>query len=161
TIDNCRLENNVNYGIQVQGSSRVTVTNTQVNATGYRIGAAGQSPVATGPAAQVIPDPGDGIEYESGTSGYIAFTTVTGSFGAGISNEAGQQALQLLHVVAFDNNPDFDGVNGGSGAPPPGQQPSSGPCPAGQPSSPRPSGSFVPTQDCQGWVTPDHPLARR
>ncbi len=55
----------------------------------------------------------------------------------------------------------FHGVVTHSGAPPPGQQPPTGPCPAGQPSSPRPSGSFIPTQDCQGWVTPDHPLARR
>ncbi|MBA2302622.1 MAG: right-handed parallel beta-helix repeat-containing protein [Acidobacteria bacterium] len=72
TIDNCRLENNVNYGIQVQGSGRVAVTNTHVNGTGYRIGAAGQSPVATPPAAQVTPNPGHGIEYENGTSGFIA-----------------------------------------------------------------------------------------
>jgi len=32
-------------------------------------------------------------------------------------------------------------------------------CPAGQPSSPRPAPFFVPTQDCQGWVPNDHPLA--
>jgi len=160
TIDNCRFENNVNYGIQVQGSGRVAVTNTHVNGTGYRIGAAGQSPVATPPAAQVTPNPGSGIEYETGTSGFIAFTTVTGSFGAGISNEAGQNSLQLLDVVAFDNNPDFEGVNPGSGAPPPGQQPS-GPCPAGQPSSARPDPSWGPSQDCTGWVPPGHPSARR
>lgn len=59
----------------------------------------------------------------------------------------------------------FDGLVTYVGPPPPDQQPPdqlpSGPCPAGQPSSLRPSGSFVPTQDCQGWVTPDHPLARR
>jgi hypothetical protein len=32
-------------------------------------------------------------------------------------------------------------------------------CPPGQPASPRPAPFFVPTQDCQGWVPNDHPLA--
>jgi hypothetical protein len=32
-------------------------------------------------------------------------------------------------------------------------------CPPGQPSSPRPAAFFVPTQDCQGWVPNNHPLA--
>ncbi|MCA1559070.1 MAG: DUF4331 family protein [Acidobacteria bacterium] len=35
-----------------------------------------------------------------------------------------------------------------------------GACPAGQPSSPRPAASFVPTDDCLGWVPPSHPRAR-
>jgi hypothetical protein len=34
-------------------------------------------------------------------------------------------------------------------------------CPAGHPASPSPGPTFVPTQDCSGWVPPDHPLARR
>jgi hypothetical protein len=38
--------------------------------------------------------------------------------------------------------------------------PGSGPtCPAGQPASPRPAASFVPSPDCQGWVPNTHPLA--
>ena len=32
-------------------------------------------------------------------------------------------------------------------------------CPPGQPASPRPAEFFVPTQDCQGWVPNNHPLA--
>jgi hypothetical protein len=37
---------------------------------------------------------------------------------------------------------------------------SSSPCPAGTPSAPQPNPSFVPTEDCNGWVPPNHPLAR-
>jgi hypothetical protein len=34
-------------------------------------------------------------------------------------------------------------------------------CPAGTPASPRPGPTFVPTEDCQGWVPANHPLAKR
>jgi hypothetical protein len=34
-------------------------------------------------------------------------------------------------------------------------------CPPGQPATPRPASFFVPTQDCQGWVPNNHPLAFR
>lgn len=154
TIDNCRIENNVNYGISVEGSARVAITNTQVNGTGFRVGAAGQSPVAATGATLVTPDPGIGIEFESG-SGYIADTVVTGSFAAGIATDGAN--VTLARVVAFDNNPNFSGEPGRSGDAPP----SGGPCPQGQPSSLRPGPTFVPSQDCQGWVPPDHPQRRR
>jgi hypothetical protein len=36
----------------------------------------------------------------------------------------------------------------------------SSPCPAGTPAAGQPSPSFVPTQDCNGWVPPNHPQAR-
>ena len=39
------------------------------------------------------------------------------------------------------------------------QRPTFG-CPAGLPASPWPGPAFVPTYDCQGWVTPSHPLAK-
>ena len=35
------------------------------------------------------------------------------------------------------------------------------PCPAGTPSAPSPGAGFVPTQNCQGWVPANHPLARK
>jgi hypothetical protein len=34
------------------------------------------------------------------------------------------------------------------------------PCPAGSPASSQPNANWVPTEDCQGWVPPDHPAAR-
>ncbi|MDQ3417822.1 MAG: right-handed parallel beta-helix repeat-containing protein [Acidobacteriota bacterium] len=153
TIDNCRLENNVNYGVLVQGAARVAITNTQVNGTGFRIGAAGQSPVAAAGAVQVSPMPGTGIEYESG-SGHIADTVVTGSFAVGI--DTGGASVELTRVIAFDNGSNFGGPGNSGGTPA-----SGGPCPAGQPSAPKPASSWVPSQDCSGWVPPDHPGRRR
>jgi hypothetical protein len=34
-------------------------------------------------------------------------------------------------------------------------------CPAGKPGSPSPGPAFVPSQDCEGWVPANHPLAHR
>jgi hypothetical protein len=34
-------------------------------------------------------------------------------------------------------------------------------CPAGMPSAPSPGPNFVPTEDCSGWVPPNHPLAKK
>lgn len=34
-------------------------------------------------------------------------------------------------------------------------------CPTGQPTAFKPGADWVPTQDCQGWVPPSHPLARK
>ena len=48
------------------------------------------------------------------------------------------------------------GVNAGGNTPPAGD----GPCPAGQPSAPRPGPNFVPDRTCTGWVTADHPSRR-
>lgn len=48
------------------------------------------------------------------------------------------------------------GVNAGGQTPGAG----SGPCPAGQPSAPKPGPTFVPDQTCTGWVPPDHPARR-
>jgi parallel beta-helix repeat protein len=153
TIDNCRLENNVNYGVLVQGASRVAITNTQVNATGFRIGAAGQSPVAAAGSVQITPMPGTGIEYEGG-SGHIADTVVTGSFAVGI--DTADASVELTRVVAFDNGSNFGGPGNSDGTPA-----ASGPCPSGQPSAFKPNPAWVPSQDCSGWVPPDHPGRRR
>ena len=41
------------------------------------------------------------------------------------------------------------------------QNPSDFGCPAGQPATPSPGPGFVPTEDCNGWVPANHPIARR
>jgi hypothetical protein len=51
------------------------------------------------------------------------------------------------------------GTPGGGGGNP--GNPNVGPCPAGTPSSPKPAANFVPNMTCDGWVPPDHPLARQ
>jgi parallel beta-helix repeat protein len=106
TIDHCRIEGNVDYGIYVPENGRVTITNSHINSTGHRVGATGDFP------GQNQPNPGIGILFTGTSSGTIVSTTVSGSFNAGIGNTTGNpSAVRLLDVNAFDNNPDFAGIN--------------------------------------------------
>lgn len=103
-IDNCRVEQNVNYGIHVSDSARVAVVNSRVAGTGFRVGAVGNFPAVN------TPSPGIGIEFEDSTSGAVADTAVSGSFGAGLANSAaGANAVAARGLVLFDNNPDQSG----------------------------------------------------
>ncbi len=106
-VESCKFENNVNYGIEVTGSARVTIAKSEVHATGFRLNpATGDFPSTS------IPNPGKGIEFDDNSSGTIFLTTVSGSFGAGISNETNRNRNVCAYLVnAFDNNDDFDGVN--------------------------------------------------
>lgn len=106
TIDNCRLEGNVNNGIDVSGAARVSITNSQVNYTGFRAGAAGDFPSAANQ-----PNPGIGIAFRGGATGAVANTTVTGSFAFGIANFTGDPfAVGVMDVTVFDNKPNFTGI---------------------------------------------------
>lgn len=102
-IDNCRVENNTNFGIHVLGTAKVTISNSTIASSGFRSGAA---------PANNNPNPGIGIGFEGSSTGTVAFSTVSGSTLAGISNKssAGNKAVGVLSVNAFDNNPNFDGV---------------------------------------------------
>jgi parallel beta-helix repeat protein len=102
-IDSCRVENNTNFGIHVLGSAKVTVSNSTIASSGFRSGAA---------PANNNPNPGIGIGFEGSSTGTVAFSTISGSTMAGISNKssAGNKAVGVLSVNAFDNNPNFDGV---------------------------------------------------
>jgi len=102
TIDNVRADSNVNYGIQVQGDSEVSITNSQINGSGFRkSGSLGATP-----GGDIAPHPGVGIEFEDNSSGYISFTTVTHSFGTGIMSNRG---VRLLGNTVFNNSPNYDG----------------------------------------------------
>ncbi|MGQ0594020.1 MAG: right-handed parallel beta-helix repeat-containing protein, partial [Gammaproteobacteria bacterium] len=74
-IDNCRLESNRDFGIHVMDGARVAVTNTRVNATGFREGL----------GVDNTPNPGIGIAFEDRSRGAVAVSTVSGSFAAGIA----------------------------------------------------------------------------
>lgn len=106
-IDGCRVDNNTNYGIRVRGNARVKINDTQVTATGFRVGATGDFPRV------LQPMPGVGIEYEGNSSGLVCNSCVTGSFKAGIENSSGKKdGVRLQNVCAFNNNPDFVGFKG-------------------------------------------------
>ena len=96
TIDGCRVENNRDYGIHVVDAAKVAITNCQVNASGFR----------QAPGVDNTPNPGVGIDFEGSASGQISFTTVTGSFAAGIKAD---RKVGIDQVTLFDNNPDFQG----------------------------------------------------
>lgn len=103
-IDNCRVEQNINHGIRVSDSARVTINDTKVSGTGFRVSPNGDFPATS------TPSPGIGILYEGNSSGIISNTVVTRSFGAGIRNAAANSALvELFHVVSADSNPSFSG----------------------------------------------------
>jgi len=111
-INTSRFENNTNYGIHAVDSSRVAISNSEVHATGYRLNP------ATGnfPSDANRPDPGSGIEFEDRSTGTVFNSVVTGSFGAGISDETDADGsprssnVCVAQVNVFDNNPNFDGV---------------------------------------------------
>lgn len=101
-ISNCRVENNVNYGILVSGNAVVAIKDSHIADTGYRVGATGDFPTIN------APDPGIGIEFEDSSRGFVAFTTITGSFGAGLSDNS-SRVVNRNSVISFDNNPNFRG----------------------------------------------------
>jgi hypothetical protein len=91
-VVNCRLENNLEYGIRTGGSSRLVVLDSEVVNTGFRIG------VASG-----VPAAGQGIRINQATAKLVN-TTVSYSHGAGIHNNLpSATALTLYRVSSFFN----------------------------------------------------------
>ena len=101
-IENCQFENNINYGIEVNDTARVSIAKSEVHATGFRLNPmTGNFPTANAPS------PGNGIEFSDNSTGTVFFTTVTGSFGAGIAN--------LTNGNNNSNNPFLLGNSGSRG----------------------------------------------
>ncbi|CAN5541582.1 hypothetical protein BH18VER1_BH18VER1_18260 [soil metagenome] len=99
SIERCRVEHNVNYGIEVNDSAAVQIDKTEVLATGFRINSGGVDfPTTSTPA------PGVGISFEDSSRGSVYRTTVTGSFRAGLRDISSGNVKQMA-VYLFDNNP--------------------------------------------------------
>ena len=97
TIESCRIEHNVNYGIEVNDQARVKVDKSEVVATGFRLNpATGDFPTTD------HPNPGDGISFNSSSRGAVYRTEVSGSFRTGISG----RRVTVKDVYLFDNNRD-------------------------------------------------------
>lgn len=75
TIENCRLENNANYGIRLFNGSHIAANEVRIAATGFRE-----------PAVGVVASPGHAISFEGQSSGTVYHSLITGNFGAAISN---------------------------------------------------------------------------
>lgn len=102
TVDNCRVENNLNYGIRAIDSANIFIANSRVHATGYRVGSAGTCPSGT-----CTPSPGQAIAFEVNSSGSVFHSEISGNFGAAINNASslGASAVRYYEV--------FTGQNGG------------------------------------------------
>lgn len=111
-LEGVKADSNVNYGIEVSDSARVAITGAQIHGTGFRLNP------ATGdfPSPNFIPNPGKGIEFDDSSSGSILFSTITGSFRAGISSTTNSRgSVCIANVNVFDNTPNFEGsLTGGT-----------------------------------------------
>lgn len=103
-IENCRIENNINFGIRIQDNAKVKINNTTVAATGFRVSAAGDFPRVN------RPNPGNGIDFGGASSGLVSRSSVTGSFGEGVSGKTRRAGSNnyargdLDDVCLFNNN---------------------------------------------------------
>jgi len=102
TIDDVRLDSNVNYGIHVQHDARVVVTDSSITSSGYRK----SGTLGATPGGDILPQPGTGIRFEDRSSGIVSFTTVTQSFTAGIHSNG---RVRLLANTVFDNAHNYRG----------------------------------------------------
>jgi parallel beta-helix repeat protein len=97
-IDNCRIENNRDYGVHLTNSTRAVISNSQIQANGFRIPVSGAS------------NPGAGISANNIVQLRIFNTVVSNNFGPGIINATGAANNVVLYkVVAAFNNPDVSG----------------------------------------------------
>ncbi len=81
-IEGCYIEHNLNYGVRVMGRSNATIGKCTIDSTGFRKGAAGDSPDVDRPR------PGTGISFENASGGLVANSKVVGNFFGGIVNRA-------------------------------------------------------------------------
>jgi hypothetical protein len=102
-IINVRFDDNLNFGVRAMGTSRVTIIDSFINATGQRF-----NPMA-GTAG-----PGTGVRFEEMASGAIIRTTISGNTAAGVSN-ASTRTILLSQSTIFDNG---SSVIGGPAAEP-------------------------------------------
>ena len=97
-IDNCRLENNRDHGIKVSDTAHVSIIGSQVNGSGYRAGAVGDT---TAVPPTDVANPGNGITFEGDSEGLIGNTVVTGSLATGVVGNA--KRVISKDVLLFDN----------------------------------------------------------
>jgi parallel beta-helix repeat protein len=97
-IDNCRIENNRDYGIHLTDFGQVVISNSQIQSNGFRIPVSGPS------------SPGAGIRLEDAVQLRVVSSVISNNFGPGIINATGSQnTLVLFKVVSAFNNPDILG----------------------------------------------------
>ncbi len=101
-LTNCRLDSNITFGIRAQGTSRVLISNTTVNASGMRF-----NPMPS------VPNPGTGIRFEEQASGTVVDSVISGNTGTGLSNASTRQVLLARNTI-FDNGTNVSGTSASS-----------------------------------------------
>ncbi|MDQ1613844.1 MAG: Right handed beta helix region [Pyrinomonadaceae bacterium] len=97
-IDNCRIENNRDYGLRLTDFGRVVISNSQIQGNGFRVPVSGPS------------NPGAGIATMQAVQLRVVDSVIANNFGPGISNGTANAANVVLYkVTAAFNNPDFVG----------------------------------------------------
>ncbi|HEX8129468.1 MAG TPA: right-handed parallel beta-helix repeat-containing protein [Pyrinomonadaceae bacterium] len=97
-IDNCRIENNRDYGIRLTDFGRVVISNSQIQGNGFRVPVSGAS------------NPGAGISTMQAVQLRVIDSVVANNFGPGISNGTANPNNVVLYKVAVTfNTPDFVG----------------------------------------------------
>jgi parallel beta-helix repeat protein len=99
-IDNCRIENNRDYGIHLADFGQVVISRSQIQSNGFRIPVSGPS------------TPGAGIVMEDAVRLRVVDTVVANNSGPGIMNLTGGGGagnLVLFKVVTAFNSPDISG----------------------------------------------------
>jgi Right handed beta helix region len=97
-IDNCRFENNLNYGILLNFGSLAVITNTEVSGNGFRTAGGGS------------PNPGHGISLEASAHASIADSVISHNANAGVANSSPATYLLLYKVGLYFNGTNISGA---------------------------------------------------
>lgn len=99
TLDNVRLENNLDFGANISGNAQVTIINSSIIGTGFRVGATGNFPAVD------TPNVGIGVRFIQGASGFLVNSVVTSNFSFGVLNasDARPGNLRLAGTPVFSN----------------------------------------------------------
>ncbi|HUS09845.1 MAG TPA: right-handed parallel beta-helix repeat-containing protein, partial [Pyrinomonadaceae bacterium] len=96
-IDHCRIENNLNYGIHAIDNTQISITNSQITATGRRTGVGASTTTA-----------GDGLLVQGAAKARVSDSTFSHNTGNGIIN-SGIGTVNLFKVGSFFNGVDTAG----------------------------------------------------
>jgi hypothetical protein len=91
-VDNCRIENNRDFGILALNESRLNLNNSQIVSTGRRVGSANNTTTQ-----------GHGINFRDLSGGYLTNSAIVNSLRAGILHQSGR-GVASFHLVLADND---------------------------------------------------------
>jgi hypothetical protein len=91
-IDNCRFENNLNYGILLNFGALAVIKDTEVSGTGFR--------TASG---STTPSPAYGVSLESNAQARIIDSVISHTANAGVANSGAAENLVFYKVGLYFN----------------------------------------------------------